>query len=1125
MDLFNYQNQNIKNHFQRSTRIDNDLTKDFLDHFIFHSTGKKVLNQITSSINNSNQCAFTLTGPYGTGKSSLALFLQALLSSDSKIKKQAIQIANFSKTSGFTKLFLKKKWFIIKIIGSKNDPLESLAETIDQTVKEKWISKGIPSALKTRTKPKINNIVEKLKTLTEELEKKNYALLILADEMGKFLDYSSSVGSDLNLFQEIAENFSNLKFNKKGLPIFAGILHQPFEEYASNLGRSVQEDWQKVQGRFEDIPFSINAEESINLISSAINAKNKAFPVARTNCEVLAKTMAGKADNVLSQGLIKAYPLHPVVTLLLGPISKQRFGQNERSIFTFLNSGESFGFLSFINDDKTKPKTVYTPDLLFDYLSNNLEPSILASNLGHAWSEASEAIRRAETLDDAESIKLAKSITLIDLFGKNISLNASKEVLATCLNSKTNITKKLQELEKKKVVIFRKFKKAYALFSGSDIDLDDLAKINKQKIIDDHEIILSQLPALTPAIAKKHFHETGTQRLFQKFCIVLSSVKKAVEDIIRLDISKISAGSFVYVIKNNADSKKEFEDKFLELSKIKFPKPTILGFSKGESEFVGYALEIASLKRVRTTVSAIEGDAVAKKELTGRLNAYQNLLITALQNNFEQADWYFNNLRIKKNNLSTIASSVSSQVFHQTPILHNELINREKLSTSAVSGSLNLIMRIFNSSDKEDLGMESHPAEYGMYLSLIKKNNLHIKTKEGYQLAKPSKDNIGLYQLYNLFNDYLKNKKEPVSIQEIFNIFSAQPYGVKTGILPLLVSLFYKINEGSLALYNIDETGRESLITEHTQQIAEKFYQLPEDIKIMHVKIEGEKQEILNNFKDYVEQNYLKKKIKNPTPLNVLKPLVLRAYNLPTFAKKTRAFKNKKVMMLRDELISSQNPFELLYKKIPAICDEKNPKELVVVFKSIFDELDQVYQNMIENMKNTILDVFKTDRNISDIDFKTVKNWAEKVGENDPFSARYKEFDSEQEWIEQIISYAAAKPANEWTDKDYDQAVLKVEDMVRHFIMSYRLYNLRQQHSDTKIIDIAIFEGKKPTRSSKFYKFDPKNNSSVEKITSEVLSLLNREEISESEKGEVVLNVLKKIMKFENTKKEKKDTA
>jgi hypothetical protein len=440
-------------------------------------------------------------------------------------------------------------------------------------------------------------------------------------------------------------------------------------------------------------------------------------------------------------------------------------------------------------------------------------------------------------------------------------------------------------------------------------------------------------------------------------------------------------------------------------------------------------------------------------------------------------------------------------------------------------GSLNLIMRIFNSSEKENLGMEAHPAEYGIYLSLVKKNKLHIKTKDGYQFVKPAKDNVGLHQLFNLFNDYLKKKKEPVSLQELFNIFSAQPYGVKTGILPLLVSLFYKINEGSFALYNVDESGRESLITEHAQQVAEKFYQLPEDIKIMHVKIEGEKQEVLDSFKNYVEQSYLKKKIDNPTPLNVLKPLVLRAYNLPTFAKKTRAFKNKKVMLLRDEMLSTQNPYELLYKKIPNICGENDPNKLVTIFKSIFDELDQVYQNMIENMKKTILDVFKTDRNISDMSFDIVKDWAQQVGENDPFSSRFKEFETDNEWIEQIISYAAAKPANEWTDKDYDQAVLKVEDMVRHFIMSYRLYNLRQQHSDTKIIDVAIFEGKKPTRSSKFYKFDPKNNSSVEKITSEVLALLNKEEISESEKGEVVLNVLKKIMKFENTKKDIKDSA
>ena len=51
-------------------------------------------------------------------------------------------------------------------------------------------------------------------------------------------------------------------------------------------------------------------------------------------------------------------------------------------------------------------------------------------------------------------------------------------------------------------------------------------------------------------------------------------------------------------------------------------------------------------------------------------------------------------------------------------------------------------------------------------------------------------------------------------------------------------------------------------------------------------------------------------------------------------------------------------------------------------------------------------------------------------------------------------------PQNEWNDKDFQDAGLAIEEMVRHFIMSYRLYTLRENHSETKIIDIAIFDGR-----------------------------------------------------------------
>ena len=410
MDLFTYSNININSSFQRSTRIDNKISKEFLNHYIFHDTSRKVLDQIASSITNTNQSAFTLTGPYGTGKSSLALFLKALISKDNKTKNLAEKISNYNSKHNFSKVFLKQKWFVINLIGSKKDPLESISEQIDLTIKNNWIAKSIPVSLKSRTKPSVAGIIKSLINLSKELHKKNHGLIFMIDEMGKFLEFASSVGSDLNLFQEIAESFSNLRLNKEGNPLFIGILHQPFEEYANSLGRTIQEDWSKIQGRFEDIPFSINPEETVHLIAKAINKKKNNKEFINLSNKISKLINNGKQNKSLSGALANCEPIHPLVAILLNPISRQRFGQNERSIFTFLNSGEPYGFMNFLNDNKNK-KLIYTIDLLFDYLQINLEPSILVSNIGHSWSEAADSIRRAEVLDDKDTIKITKIIS------------------------------------------------------------------------------------------------------------------------------------------------------------------------------------------------------------------------------------------------------------------------------------------------------------------------------------------------------------------------------------------------------------------------------------------------------------------------------------------------------------------------------------------------------------------------------------------------------------------------------------------------------------------------------------------------------------------------------------------
>ena len=59
----------------------------------------------------------------------------------------------------------------------------------------------------------------------------------------------------------------------------------------------------------------------------------------------------------------------------------------------------------------------------------------------------------------------------------------------------------------------------YALYSGSDINLDEVTELNKSKIANDYKIILSEIPSLQPIIAKRHFFNTGTQRIYQRYCL------------------------------------------------------------------------------------------------------------------------------------------------------------------------------------------------------------------------------------------------------------------------------------------------------------------------------------------------------------------------------------------------------------------------------------------------------------------------------------------------------------------------------------------------------------------------------------------------------------------------------
>ena len=139
-------------------------------------------------------------------------------------------------------------------------------------------------------------------------------LLVLVDEMGKFLEGAARDISDVYFFQQLAE----LASRSKGRLIVVGILHQAFDEYSHRLSREMREEWAKIQGRFIDLPVNTGVDEQIGLLGRAIESDHdptSPSPLSIRVAELTNRTLSEDLPHLLED----CWPLHPIVRLPVGP--------------------------------------------------------------------------------------------------------------------------------------------------------------------------------------------------------------------------------------------------------------------------------------------------------------------------------------------------------------------------------------------------------------------------------------------------------------------------------------------------------------------------------------------------------------------------------------------------------------------------------------------------------------------------------------------------------------------------------------------------------------------------------------------------------------------------------------
>lgn len=980
----------ISNEFIRSINLVDDQNNDqILDNFILTHSSKKALTNIADHCITKKQSSFTWTGPYGSGKSVLALYLNYLCGPENKYHARELSKV-IEKDTGYEPFFSTKRNFI-PIVGSASSIINSLAEKIG-------------------CKPDTNSILNKLKSFS----KGESETIIVIDEMGKFLEYAlQNKEFDIYIFQQIAE----IANRSSGKLIFIGILHQSFLEYARHLTKSVRDEWSKIQGRYIDLSINAVGEEQIQLISKAIVSELKPSRISsktRLVTKTIAKNKPVEIDS-LNKILNNCWPLHPVVAGLLGPISRKRFGQNQRSIFSFLSSAETFGFNHFISNNTINSKVLYSPIQLWDYLEANFSNAIIASPDSSIWNLANESISRASVLfNSSYHQNILKVISLINIFKGNSGIEASKEILESIFDNETDLEKTLNELVENKLIKLDDYKSRYSLFEGSDFDIDSELDTAKNQIGNLDFEKLNQIAEFEPIIAKKFYHDTGSLRWMKI---------NFVESISQENASKEFIPDFSIIVPSNEEEFIAMSNDVIEKSHLNPLAP--IAVTKYYNELREISFELLTLEWIQKNSPSLSGDKIARKEISNKINIRKHQLHKLAEMSLIDSDWFLEGENLGTltiPSINSLASKICTKILPDVPIIKSEILNKDKPSGSANTGLNVLLKRMVLNQGELNLGIEGYPLEMGLFKILLDDTGIYGKSGKNFVFKAPSRKD--LKKLWDDTDALLSTNDSSTEIIDVFNFWSTPPYGIKRGLFAFLSLTYIITRSDNIAVYLND-----TYVPQIDDLVVDYLIRSPKDISLKFIKSTNQnKSLLLGVHKVLLNTNITTVNKSEANAFNLAKSLVQMIERVNPWVLRTRRF-DKKTTKLRESIKKASDPNKLIYEDIKEIYGNDNAG--FSDFESSLLKIIGAYEDLLSDIGNNILSELNVGLSTPE-NLENLRARAKKVSgisgdfRVDALSSRLTNFESSVDDIAGIASLAANKPINDWIDQDIERALIEI---------------------------------------------------------------------------------------------------
>lgn len=1055
--------------YNPSVNIEYGISKDF--DYIVTPNAQKVTGELVASFN-SGVHSFSIIGTYGTGKSSYLMALERDLLEKTKCLIQNHQV--FGKDI--------RGYECLNILGDYNSLKNLLSRKLNCDISDDS-----------------RNVFDSLSSYHTKLKKESKFLFIVIDEFGKILEHAAKNNPEQELYflQKLAE-FVNVPTRNI---ILLTTLHQNFGTYAQKLTEAQKNEWNKVKGRYKELAFSEPVEQLLFLAAEKIDAVNGACN------EMTMKKLLSNAQrcrfvsaSFRPETLRKLFPLDALSSLCITK-AIQRYGQNERTLFSFLSSKSDDSLSKF----KLSSNETFNLAKVYDYLIYNFFSALNEVNADSMnWTSIRVALERVESGVISEQIipecmKMVKTIGMLNLFG-SASTMIDHELLTTYGRYALNIANPagiLKELTKFKIIRFATYKSSYILFEGTDIDIEN-ELYRAANIVPKPDVSLSTLlPYVNQkAIAvSEEYYRQGTPRYF--------------EFIVRNEASAILPqndidGYVELVFPLNTAQK----DNVSEVSKSCSYANVFVIFNNTE-EIIKHLYEIAKLNYLNENV-VIE-DRVAKREVENLL-AYERTLLNnaingALVSKGSSCTWLYRGEPVVVNSwktLNKLLNRVVREVYNQTPIIRNELFNKQKLSSAISLARIKLLDAMLESSDKEDFGFpkETCPPEKTIYYTLFKSTGIHRQNEKGdYILGAPQNDRImSLWQECEKFIASTIDK--PRKLSELIRILKSQPFKLKQGVIDFWIPIFLYVKQEDFAMYN----GSGAYVMNITKEVFELIQKHPAEFEVKAFNVSGVKIEFYKTYRRFLNKD-TEQELGSSSFIETFRPFLQYYRRLNDYAKNTHKFDSPATANFRDVLAKAKDPEKAFFEDIPAAFGFSGSQlmedsDFVGVYLSMIrkavKELNNSYPQLINRIKARITEELSFPEDIAEYKMALEDRYGHVKKHLLTDKARtfleriLAPAESDREFFERIGSVIFDKPLTQLRDKEeellIDNMIYLLHELDRHIEISAICTG------NDEVFNFELASSNQSMHQSQTYRLPDNQREKADAVSSQIDNILTGDE-------------------------------